>query len=80
MMTKPLELSDFVLSLMTALGQAVEQDTGLRALTHGYWERLQRFLTAEVRLERFELDLKQIGAPAKLGLKLKNEPDFKQRV
>jgi len=80
LMTKPLELSDFVLSLMTALGQAVEQDTGLRALTHGYWERLQRFLTAEVRLERFELDLKQIGAPAKLGLKLKNEPDFKQRV
>jgi energy-coupling factor transporter ATP-binding protein EcfA2 len=80
LMTKPLELSDFVLSLMTALGQAVEQDTGLKALTHSYWERLQRFLTSEVQLERFELDLKEVGAPAKLGLKLKNEPDFKQRV
>ena len=44
LMTKPLELSDFVLSLMTALGQAVEQDTGLKALTNSYWERLQRFL------------------------------------
>jgi|GEM_PF-6838940 len=48
LMTKPLELSDFVLSLMTALGQAVERETGLTALTHSYWERLQRFLTAEV--------------------------------
>lgn len=54
----------------------MEQDTGLRALTYGYWERLQKFLTAEVRLEKFELDLKQVGVPAKLGLKLKNEPDF----
>jgi len=80
LMTKPLEPSDFVLSLMTALGRAVELDTGLRALTHSYWERLQRFLTAEVRLEKFELDLKQIGAPAKPGLKLKNEPDFKQQI
>lgn len=80
LMTKPLELSDFVLSLMTALGQAVEQDTGLKALTHSYWERLQRFLTSEVQLDKLELDLKELGAPAKLGLKLKNEPDFKLRV
>lgn len=80
LVTKPPEISDFVLSLMTALGQAVEQDTGQKALTHSYWERLQRFLTSEVQLERFELDLKEAGAPAKLGLKLKNEPDFKQRV
>jgi energy-coupling factor transporter ATP-binding protein EcfA2 len=80
LMTKPLELSDFVLSLMTALGQTVEQETGLKALTHSYWERLQRFLASEVKLEKLELDLKDVGAPAKLGLKLKNEPDFKQRV
>jgi hypothetical protein len=76
LMTKPLELSDFVLSLMTALGRAVEEDTGLRALTHSYWERLQRFLTSEVKLEKLDLDLTKAGAPAKLGLKLKNEPDF----
>ncbi len=80
LMTKPVELSDFVLSLMTALGQVVEAETDLKALTHGYWERLQGFLTAEVRVEHFDLDLKAAGAPAKLGLKLKNEPDFKQRI
>jgi len=80
LMTKPLEPSDFVLSLMAALGEAVEKETGLHALTHGYWERLHRFLTTEVKLENLELDLAQIGAPVKLGLKLKNEPDFKERV
>lgn len=80
LMTKPLELSDFVLSLMAALGQAVEQETGLTALTHGYWERLQRFLTSEVKIEGLEVDLKEVGAPAKFGLKLKNDPDFKQRI
>jgi energy-coupling factor transporter ATP-binding protein EcfA2 len=79
LMTKPLELSDFVLSLMTALGQTVEREVGLKALTHGYWERLQRFLTSEVQLD-LNLDLAGAGAPAKLGLKLKNEPDFKERV
>ncbi|MCG6863429.1 MAG: hypothetical protein LJE70_19515, partial [Chromatiaceae bacterium] len=61
-------------------GRAVEEDTGLRALTHSYWERLQRFLTSEVKLEKLDLDLTKAGAPAKLGLKLKNEPDFKERV
>jgi energy-coupling factor transporter ATP-binding protein EcfA2 len=80
LMTKPVELSDFVLSLMTALGQAVEAETDLKALTHGYWERLQRFLTSDVHVESFDLDLQVPGAPAKLGLKLKNEPDFKQRI
>ncbi|AGA92135.1 hypothetical protein Thimo_3472 [Thioflavicoccus mobilis 8321] len=80
LMTKPLELSDFVLSLMTALGQAVERETTLTALTHSYWERLQRFLTSEVKIEGFELDLQAADAPAKLGLRLKNEPDFKQRI
>lgn len=80
LLTKPLESSDFVLSLMTALGQAVEQEAGLRALTNSYWERLQHFLASEVKLDSFNLDLTAAGAPAKLGLKLKNEPDFKERV
>lgn len=75
LMTKPLELSDFVLSLMTTLDQSAEQDMGLRTLTHSYWERLRKFLTAKVWLEKFELDL----TPARLGL-LKNDPDFKEQI
>lgn len=80
LMTKPLEPSDFVLSLMAAFGQAVESETGFKALTHSYWERLQTFLVAEVKLDGLGLDLKEAGAPAQLGLKLKLEPDFKERI
>lgn len=79
MMTKPLEPSDFVLSLMTAFGQAVEQETQLKALTHSYWERLTNFLRSEVELD-LKMDLKEAGVPAELGAKLKNEPDFKRRI
>ncbi|WP_295390201.1 hypothetical protein [uncultured Thiodictyon sp.] len=79
LMTKPLEPSDFVLSLMTAFGQAVEQETSLKALTHTYWERLTNFLKSEVDLD-IGIDLKDAGAPAKLGFKLKHEPDFKERI
>ena len=79
LMTNPLEPSDFVLSLMTAFAQAVEQETSLKALTHGYWERLTNFLQSEVQLD-LGIDLKDAGAPAKLGFKLKHEPDFKERI
>jgi hypothetical protein len=46
----------------------VEQETDLKAMTHGYWERLTCFLTSEVGLD-IGLDLKDLGAPAKLGFK-----------
>lgn len=80
LLTKPPEISDFVLSLMTALARAVEAEGDLKALSRGYWERLQRFLTSEVAVEGLEIDLTDTGAPAKFGLRLKNEPDFKARM
>jgi hypothetical protein len=79
-MTRPPEISDFVLSLTMGLGHAVEKDTGLQAVTRSSWEKLWGFLTSEVQLDKFELDLAGIGAPAKLGLKLRDEPDFKEQM
>lgn len=77
---EPLELSDFLLSLMAALGEQVERETGLQAITHGYMERLQRFLTSEVEISALDLDLAGVGGPKKLGFRLKTEPDFKARM
>jgi hypothetical protein len=77
---RPLELSDFLLSLMAALGEQVEQDTGLKAITHSYMERLQRFLASEVEISAFDLDLSGTGGPKKLGFRLKTEPDFKAKM
>ena len=80
LMTKPLELSDFVLSLMAALTGAVELETDLQPLTHSYWDRLGKFLVTEVQVDNLGLEMKGSGAAAKLGLKLKTEPDFKERI
>jgi len=80
LMTKPVELSDFVLSLMAALAQEVEKFGLQNVLSLNYWERLSSFLTTEVELDKIDLQLKGAGVAAKLGMKLKSEPDFKERV
>lgn len=77
---QPVELSDFLLSLMAALGEQVEEETGLKTITHGYMERLQRFLASEVEINAFDMDLSGAGGPATLGFRLKTEPDFKARM
>lgn len=82
LMTKPLELSDFILSLMAALAGKIEKSSHrtLAAISLSYWERLQNFLSSEVELEKIDLDMKGPGAAAKFGLKLKTDPEFKTRI
>ncbi|MCI5139806.1 MAG: hypothetical protein D3922_15670, partial [Candidatus Electrothrix sp. AR1] len=82
LMTKPVELSDFVLSLMAALSHAVGEDKelNLQPLTHSYWDRLTDFLHSEVEIEKLGLKLKAGIGAADLGMKLKTEPDFKQHI
>ena len=80
LMTKPLEMSDFVLSLMAALANVVEKEEGLETLTQSYWQRLGTFLQSEVQIDNLDLQMEAAGASAKLGLKLKTEPRFKEQI
>lgn len=82
MMTKPLALSDFLLSLMAAMAEAVERTEGmdLAPLSRSNWERFQHFLKSDVELDKIDLDIKGGLGAAKLGFKLKTEPDFKVRI
>ncbi len=79
MMTKPLELSDFVLSLMAALAAKAEE-LGLTDVSESYWKRLLNFLQSDVEIETLGLEYKSGRAAAKLGMRLKTEPTFKQRI
>ncbi len=80
-MTKPLALSDFVLSLMAALANSVENNfKSLAPLSQSYWERLNHFLTSEVKLDKIDIGTKGAGASAKLGIQLTTDPEFKSRV
>lgn len=79
LMTKPLALSDFLLSLMAAVAGAVETspDTGLAPLSRSYWKRLNSFLASKVEMDKIDLEMNGLGGAAKLGFKLKTEPEFK---
>ncbi len=81
-MTRPIELSDFILSLMAALAWAVEndEDEGLKPLSKSFLEEMHDFLFSEVKLEDIDLNVKGPGGAAKLGLKLKTDPNFKTIV
>lgn len=82
LLTKPVELSDFILSLMAALASEVEDDQslGLQPLTTGYWQRMTNFLQSEIELDKSGLKIDIPGGAASLGMKLKTEPDFKEII
>lgn len=79
LMTKPLALSDFILSLMAALaGAAEEAIEDLAPLSRSYWEKLESFLTSDVQLKNMTVGVKGGGGVATLGLQLKTDPEFKK--
>ena len=80
LMTKPVELSDFILSLMAALAEKIQEKTDLSPLSGSYWERMRQFLASEVSLEGIDLTGKGPGAAAKFALTLKTDPGFKAKV
>lgn len=80
LMTKPPEISDFILSLMAALAIESEQ-AGYGSISESYWTRLVSFLkSTKIVVESLELDGKVEEIGVALGLQLKTEPTFKQRL
>ena len=78
--TKPVEISDFLLSLMAALAEAAQAKTGLDHAQQTYWERLTAFFKTTIRPERLQLSLQAFGSSANLGLALQRDPDFKHQL
>lgn len=76
----PVEIGDFLISLMGALGEAVYEQFGEDPLRRGYWERLTHFLDQEVQIKGVKLDPKLNAMTLGIEASLKDDPDFKQRV
>lgn len=75
LMTKPLEISDFILSLMAALAAEGEREN-FGTIVAEYWQQVVKFLKSEVKFDGVEVG----GDPASLALQLKTEPTFKQQL
>lgn len=79
LLTKPIEISDFLISMAGALSDRVQSDPrfGHALAYRGYWERLADFVNS--RVEFREAGIK-VGGVADIKASLKNDPDFKQRI
>lgn len=81
LLTKPIEISDFLISMAGALSDAIAHEERfqgrLSPAYRGYWERFKDFLQTEVQV-------KEVGIKAVAGLdikaELKNSPEFKEQV
>lgn len=81
-LSTPVEVSDFLLALMGALGEKLADPEllGEDPSHRGYWERFQEFVT------RTNVDLNEIGfgvgegVSADVKLSLKEDPSFRQKL
>lgn len=77
LVSKPVELSDFILSLMSGLAYSVKDETGIDTVSKGYWERLKTFLKSEVKSDGLTLKTGTEELSAEIGLRLKTDATFK---
>jgi len=75
-LTKPVEITDFFISLCGALSEAVFARYGVDPSGNSYWERLSNFLQSEIQAK--EIGVKIPGADLKV--ELKDNADFKRRI
>ena len=79
LLTKPIEITDFLISMAGALSDRIAADTrfGQNLAHRSYWERLGHFLQTKVEFKEAGIKIEGI---ADIKAALKNDPDFKQRI
>jgi energy-coupling factor transporter ATP-binding protein EcfA2 len=77
-LTTPVEISDFLISIMAALSEEVEERFKKSPHRRSYLERLTDFLMQEVKIEEIETSLIKDVVGVKASLK--DDPSFKQRL
>ena len=79
LMDKPIEISDFILSLMAALSAAAEEqtkNTNLATLVKDIWDRFTKALTTNINFDTITLKLRAV----ELGGQLQTDQTFKAQI
>ncbi len=71
---EPLEITDFLLTVLGALGDAIQEKLGMDMIRESYWERCRNLMARETKLEL------SVKTGAELKASLKDDPSFKRRV
>ncbi|MEA3412271.1 MAG: hypothetical protein U9R74_12135 [Pseudomonadota bacterium] len=81
LLTKPLELGDFLLSLIAALAEAARSSHKVDKVTEGYLERFWSFLTdTQIEVDSAELEVDIGAATGKVAMRLLRDASFKRQV
>lgn len=81
LMTKPLELGDFLLSLIAALADRAVSEHGIGILKDSPLARLWSFLNeTEIEVEKLEIGGDLGAVTAKIGARLQRDANFKKQV
>ncbi len=80
LMTKPMELSDLILSMMAAFSDEIKDETGMDVVRRGYWERTREFLNSNIKSDgiTFSAGPEEFSAEMKLGLQ--RDASFKEKI
>lgn len=77
LLTKDIEISDFLVSLAGAMSEQVQARFGASPGDRSYWDRFRSFLETKVEVQTVGFSLAKV---VDIKAALKNDPDFKQRV
>jgi hypothetical protein len=80
LMTKPMELSDLLLSMMAAFSEAIKNEIGLDVVRRGYWERTKNFLNSNVVSDGITFKAGGEELSVELGLRLQRDASFKEKI
>jgi hypothetical protein len=76
-LTRPLDIADFLISVMGAFSEKLEERFRQRALNMpGFFARVLNFLNSDVRIEQFKLPL----GPLEFKAALQQDPTFKEEI
>lgn len=79
-LTKPIEVSDFLISVMAALSEAAQKILGDDPSKLKFWERIVNFLNQEVKIDDIKIEADAGAAKAGFAASLKDDPTFKERL
>jgi hypothetical protein len=79
-LTTPVEITDFLMSVMGALNEEVYQAYQQNMSRQRYWERLVHFLMTDVQIKDLKLETGLSGTKVGLTASLKDDPTFKRRL
>jgi energy-coupling factor transporter ATP-binding protein EcfA2 len=71
-LTTPVEISDFLISIMGALSEAIKEKFSEAPQHRSYWERLTKVLTSDIDMSGIDI----VGIKASL----KDDPSFKEKL